>query len=141
MTELLLHISYITGVYLAFNGTVYADKNVVQITEIGETDPYTGQGGGVLCITDRKPCCRDDQFSSGEWLFPNGSSIPMQETAAVYYRNRGDDGSVSLNILSSDTPLPLLIGLFCCVIPDATDAMRTACVDISKFYPDQAKIQ
>ena len=72
VTELLLHISYITGVYLALNGTVYADKSVVQITEIGETDPYTGQGGGVQCITDRKPCFRDDQFSSGEWLFPMG---------------------------------------------------------------------
>ena len=130
LTELLLHISYTKGIYLSFNRTVYADKSVIQITEIGETDPYTAQGGGVQCITDRKPCCRN---SAGEWLFPNGSSVPTQESAAVFYRNRGNDGSVSLNVLSSDTPLPLLTGLFCCMVPDATDTVQTACVDISKF--------
>ena len=71
--------------------------------------------------------------SAGEWLFPNGSSVPTQESAAVFYRNRGDDGSVSLNVLSSDTVLPLLTGVFCCVVPDATNTVQTACVDISKF--------
>ena len=114
---------------------MYADKSVIQITEIGATDPYsdTAQDDGIQCITDRMPCCRNPQFSAGEWLFPNGSNIPTQEGAAVFYRDRGDDGSVSLNILSSDTALPLLTGLFCCVVPDATDTTQTVCADISKF--------
>jgi hypothetical protein len=116
-------------VYISFNGAVYADKSVIQITDIGETDPYAA----VHCITDRMPCCRNPQFSAGEWLFPNGSNIPTQESAAVFYRDRGDDGSVSLNILSSDTALPLLTGLFCCVVPDATDTTQTVCADISEF--------
>ena len=115
--------------YISFNGTDYADKSIIQITDIGQTDPHAG----IHCITDRKPCCRNSQFSAGEWLFPNGSNIPTQDSAAVYYRDRGDDGSVILNILSSDTALPLLTGLFCCVVPDATDTTQTVCADISKF--------
>ena len=115
--------------YISFNGTDYADKSIIQITDIGQTDPYAG----IHCITDRKPCCRNPQFSAGEWLFPNGSNIPTQDNAAVYYRDRGDDGSVILNILSSDTALSLLTGLFCCVVPDATDTTQTVCADISKF--------
>ena len=117
---------------------VYADKSVIQITEIGATDPYsdTAQNESIQCITDRMPCCRNPQFSAGEWLFPNGSNIPTQQSAAVYYRDRGDDGSVSLNILSSDTALPLLTGLFCCVVPDATDTTQTICADISKLFTD-----
>ena len=103
--------------YISFNGTVHADKSDIQITDIGEVAPYAG----VQCITDRMHCCGDPQFSAGEWRFPNGSKIPTQETAAVFYRDRGDDGTVNLNILSSNTTLPLLTGLFCCVMPDATD--------------------
>ena len=93
------------------------------------------QGEGIHCITDRKPCCKNSQFSAGEWLFPNGSNIPTQDSAAVFYRDRGDDGSVILSILSSDIDiaLPLLTGLFCCVVPDATDTTQTVCADISKF--------
>ena len=125
-----MHILYTKGVYLSFNGTVYADKSVIQITDIGETDPNFG----VQCITDRMPCCRNPQFSAGEWLFPNGSNIPTQESATVFYRDRGNDGSVILNIVSSDTALPLLTGLFCCVVPDATDTTQTVCTDISKFF-------
>ena len=79
------------------------------------------------------PCCRDPQFSAGEWRFPNGSNIPTRERAAVFYRDRGDDGSVSLNILSSENALPLLTGLFCCVVPDATDTTQCICADIRKL--------
>ena len=79
------------------------------------------------------PCCRNPQFSAGEWRFPNRSNIPTRENAAVFYRDREDDGSVSLNILSSENALPLLTGLFCCVVPDATDTIQTVCADISKF--------
>ena len=133
MTNILLHYLYYTGntigVYISFNGTVHADKSDIQITDIGEAAPYAG----IQCITDRMPCCGNPQFSAGEWRFPNGSNIPTRESAAVFYRDRGDDGTVSLNILSSNTALPLLTGLFCCVVPDATDTTQTVCADIGKF--------
>ena len=115
--------------YISFNGTDYADKSIIQITDIGQSVPHAG----LHCITDRMPCCRNPPFRTGQWLFPNGSNIPTQDNAAVFYRSRGDDGSVRLNILSSDTALPLLTGLFCCVVPDATDTTQTVCADISKI--------
>ena len=133
IVDLFLFTSLTLGIYLSFNRTVIANKSVIQITEIGGMDTYTAQESGVQCITDRMPCCWKHQFRAGEWLFPNGSNVPAQGSATVFYRNRGDDGTVNLNLLNSDFPLPLLTGLFCCVMPDANDVIQTVCADISKL--------
>ena len=46
-----------------------------------------------------------------------------------------EDAILSLiNGFREDTALPLLTGLFCCVVPDATDTTQTVCADISKFF-------
>ena len=120
------------GVYLFLKGTVYGNNSIVPIAEIGETNTSVGatQNNGLQCITDKMPCCRF-RLRVGEWVFPNGSEVPMQGT---FYRNRGrDDGTVNLNFLSTDIMFPLQTGLFCCVVPDANDIMQTVCSNISEL--------
>ena len=51
--------------------------------------------------------------------------------ATTFYRNRGDDGTVNLNRVSNDVMMPT--GQYCCVVPDATGVMQSACVNICKF--------
>lgn len=87
-------------------------------------------------------------FRVGEWYFPDGEVVPLQGSATSFYRNRGDDGTVNLNRINPNITLPT--GLFCCVLPDATDVSQTLCIDISKllslsqhfalFYPEIYKI-
>ena len=64
------------------------------------------------------------------WYFPNGDIVPAIGGATTFYRNRGDDGTVNLNRLNDDVMMPT--GLFCCVIPDATDTNVTVCVNLGR---------
>ena len=90
-----------------------------------------------MCIrdsSDRVPCCRS-AFRAGEWYFPNGTMVPVESPTAsptTFYRNRGrDDGTVNLNRVNTEVMSPT--GLFCCVVPDATDVMQTVCANISEL--------
>ena len=139
---LILH----TGVYLSLNGRVYANYDVIPITEIGETT--TTSNTGLQCITDRRPCCAAMETRAGEWYFPNGTTTITNKNGAVatlatFYRNRGHDGTVNLNHLNSSTMST--IGLFCCMVPNDAREMQRICVNIGKFmynilailHPDQ----
>ena len=118
-------ISSHVGVYLSLKGVVYANNSVISITEIEQTN--TSANNGLQCITDRMPCCRD-AHKAGEWFFPSGSVVPIGGVATTFYRNRGDDGTVNLNRVNNDVMMPT--GRFCCVVPDATGADQTLCVNI-----------
>ena len=117
--------------YLSLNGTVYANDSIIQITKIGETNPYTPQNKGLQCVTDRMPCCGAGPNRYGEWYFPNETIVPIEGRAVSFYRNRGDDGAVNLNRVDPGVIFPT--GLFCCVIPDAIGVFQRVCTTISKF--------
>ena len=128
--ELVIHThSPYSGIYLSLRGTVYANNSVVPITEIRETN--TTSNTGLQCITDRMPCCFSEG-RTGEWFFPNGLHVPIQNSAVTFYRTRGDDGTVNLNRLNTNVITPT--GLFCCRVPDARglNVMPRLCANISK---------
>ena len=116
-----------TGVYLTLKGLVYANNSAIPITEIGETN--TTSNTGLQCITDRMPCCLT-RGRAGEWYFPDGTQVPTLREGAMFYRNRRDDGTVSLNCIN-DVIMPN--GLFCCVVPNALNVMQTICANISEL--------
>ena len=112
----------------------YTNNSVILITEIEQTTTSNGvtdttSNNGLQCITDRRPCCAALSNRHGEWLFPNGDTVPgVLQNPTTFYRNRGDDGTVNLNRLNSDVMMPT--GRFCCVVPDATDVEQTLCAHI-----------
>ena len=119
------------GVYLSLKDVVYANNSVIQITEIGETNPDNDLNEGLQCITDRMPCCRFT-FRAGEWYMytPERTIVPGPTTMS-FYRNRGcDDGTVNLN-RPSGVLMPT--GLYCCEVPDALNVMQRACATISEL--------
>jgi hypothetical protein len=131
-TSLFIVVSYnviILGKYLLFNGTIYPNNSVIQISNLVEANLDVVHNQGLQCITDRKPCCRND----GEWLFPNGTSVPVQDSARSFYKSIGNNGNVSLNLLRRNKVLPLLTGTFCCIVPDANNVMDAVCVEISEL--------
>ena len=109
---------------------------MIQITEIGETNPDTDLNEGLQCITDRMPCCRSNVIRAGEWYMytPYRTQVPgplMGVASVSFYRNRGyDDGTVNLNRFSG---VMMPTGLFCCEVSNATGDIQPLCVNIGKF--------
>ena len=116
---------------------LHANNSVISITEIGETDtssatPPQNSNNGLQCISGMIPCCRFASNRLGEWFFPNRTVVPG--SGSTFYRNRGqDDGTVNLNHANINTNVTSPTGLFCCVVPDATDTNQTVCADISEL--------
>ena len=127
-----------TGVYLSLKGTIYANNSVITITGIG-TDSDNPSGAALQCITDLRPCCRQEgthlaqQMLMGEWYFPDKTQVPGSEVpSSSLFRSRGlNDGRVNLFRTHDEVLSP--VGLFCCEIPDATGVNRTLCADLSEL--------
>ena len=117
------------GVYLSLNGVIYANNSVISITEIGETrNIYTTSNTGLQCITDRRPCCSSFPNRYGQWFFPDRTTVPSLSYNSLFYRNRGDNGTVNLNRVNASVTMPT--GQFCCMVHDAADTEQTVCADI-----------
>ena len=98
------------GVRLLWRGVEYPNNSIVRIKEIGEGVD------AVACQTDMRPCC-GTPYRIGEWYYPNGSRVPIEGAREPFYRNRNDEGLVMLHRrYYSLYPT----GLYCCVLPDAT---------------------
>ena len=120
-----LHCINSSGVYLALRGVFIANNSNTNIRNIGQS-----HNGALQCITDRTPCCFSQDPKLGEWYLPNGQLVQGTTSTTAFYRNRGDNGEVSLN-RPSDVESP--IGLFCCELPDATNTNQTLCVNIGEL--------
>ena len=117
------------GVYLSFNGTFHANNSIFFVTDIGNWAANTA----LQCITDRIPCCLSvNRPRVGEWYFPDKLQVPIKGNAETFYRNRGANGNINLNRLSSNVLSPS--GLFCCVVPDANDTSHRLCANICEFH-------
>lgn len=113
---------------------VYANNSVVFLSDIGEA--YQGNNA-LQCITDLKPCCHVRRpflwTRPGHWFYPNKTGIgAYRNYGTSFYRNRGQDGNVSLNHID-DPMLNDLTGTFCCVVPDANWINQTLCANIGSL--------
>ena len=108
-----------TGVILLWQDVQYPNNSILNIEAIGEGEH------ALVCQTDRRPCCRF--YRVGEWYYPNGSAVPIQNAGAPFYRNR-DEGIVRLNRRNHSATYS--IGSFCCVLPDASERSHTLCIGL-----------
>ena len=123
---ILIHSSFYshTGVYLHLKGKEHRNNSIISIQEIGTVD----QEAALQCITDSDDCCRNEQI--GEWIFPNGSTVPIEESGSIknVIRNQNDQGSVSLNRGAGEVITPT--GQYCCNVFDASDVFQILCANI-----------
>ena len=105
-----------------------ANNSNINIRSIGQSSD--NPNGALQCITDRIPCCLSQNARLGEWYLPNKELVQGTASTVKFYRSRGDNGEVSLN-RPSDILSPF--GLYCCEVPDATDASQTLCVNIGEL--------
>jgi hypothetical protein len=121
---------FFIGVQLVLKGTIYRNNSLFFLNELGRISDL--ESDNVLqCITDKAECCkypRSNRF--GEWYFPNGSRIPIEGDATVFYRNRGHGGAVNLNRASHQLEVVPPTGHYCCRVPNAADVNQTLCANI-----------
>ena len=92
---------------LFHNGSFLSNNSLINVDEIGVGVM------SLLCFTNKLDCCGESPSRSGEWYFPNGSRVPLQNDGVIY-RDRGVS-VVRLNWRSHPNPP---IGVFQCQIPD-----------------------
>ena len=113
---------------LLWQGVQFPNNSILNIEDIGEGEH------ALVCQTDKRPCCRPiydvyyHRHRIGEWYYPNGSRVPIQGGGATFYRNRNDDGMVRLNRRNHE--IDYSTGIYCCVVPDASDVNRTLCIGL-----------
>ena len=114
----------ISGVYLSHNGTVIESNTTILISNVGTSSP-----NGLVCTTDKTPCCSGLDGAAG-WLFPNGKVVQTSQGTMSFTSDRNSNGEINFYRVSSDVMSPT--GRFCCRVPDATGTNHTNCVVISE---------
>ena len=104
---------------------------------ISDGIPDSEEGPALVCVTNNPNCCRPvdnpNPGGLGDWVV-NGFSTPRMNAVplARIYRNRGT-GLVRINYRPSaegaDPPL-VLIGQYCCTLPDMSGVFQELCVDV-----------
>ena len=112
---------------MSLNGQPVANNSIVVLQNIGE-----GDAGALLCTTNRTACCTRALGLAGEWFYPDGRMVPINDpappaTAEPYYRSRGTS-LIRLNRRSNQGLSEMYSGVYCCEIPDQMNVMQTLCV-------------
>ena len=101
-------------VYFELNGKVYLNNSVIPLSEVGENE------NALLCKTDLVTCCGTPPNRFGEFYYPDGATILIQNAGHGFYRNRGVQ-EVRLNRREGVTSPT---GKFHCAVPDASGMIR-----------------
>ncbi len=100
--------------------------------------PDIVEGPALVCATNNPNCCRPvdnpNPGGFGEWTI-NGFTAPgiNADPLPRIYRNRGT-GLVRINYrpnAEGTNPPLLLIGQYCCMIPDMSGVFQTLCVEVN----------
>ena len=85
----------------------------------------------LLCVTPvNTTCCSSDENEGvplGNWYFPNGTEVPINDTEWLFYTTRGP-GVVQLYRRTGGVS-----GIYRCVIPDQSGVNQTLYVGLYAF--------
>ena len=117
---------FFPGVFFSLKGSYVSINSNIFITDIGE-----GDCGALLCYTDLNECCHNSDTTTralGQWFYPNGSDVGTRSNGQDFYVDRGPS-VLRLNRRTDATST--IIGLFCCVLPDATFTEIKICINVT----------
>ena len=114
------------GIWLSLstNGQIYSNNSVIRLSELyPET---TNDSHSLICATDKHPCCSSPNMI-GEWHYPNRTTVPSLGVGYMFYRSRGDDGTIHLYARNGIMSL-MNVSQFCCELPNTNDLSQILCV-------------
>lgn len=125
MKKMIMFYDY-AGLTFFLQGNFYGNNSVVSITEVGKNE------NALLCLTDKINCCGYYDLipilRSGEWFYPNGSTVGIFAHGMDFYRSR-KTLQIRLNRRNSATHPT---GLYCCEVASADDPNARICIHLSK---------
>ena len=96
-----------------------------------DVDDIDDGNDALLCHTNKTNCCGEPPNRTGEWYFPNGTKVGIEEaTQDEFYRDRASQ-VVRLNRRQGTFTER---GLFQCEVPDSNNNSQSVSVNIGKFY-------
>ncbi len=126
----IVHLNHPGPVFLSLQGISYSTNNSnILVSRIGTTNNTS-----LTCHTNSTTCCRgrdNPRGGSGEWLFPNGTTISRNSVTGSGFYYRRFHQVLSL-YRRGDIQTPL--GTYCCKIPDSGGEMRTFCANLVGEY-------
>ena len=112
------------GVGLYLNGNQLANNSIVNLEDIGECE------FALFCYTNISGCCKSSR--TGEWYFPNGTSVSIERAKKDFYRDR-ETRVVRLNRrYNARAPT----GIYCCDIPGSNGNL---CIEAYNLGDGKAK--
>ena len=122
------HLTYLhADITLYLGGQLFSNHGIVNPADIGENN------NALHCLTNYMSCCDSTNGLSGEWFYPNATTVPVRGfVAASLYRNRGP----SLVRLNRRSPVVSMdVGIYRCQIL-AGDGQNEN-VYVGLYPPDQ----
>ena len=101
-------------IYFELGGQTFGNNSIVSLTQVGEGKD------ALLCKTDLISCCATVPNRFGEFYYPNGLIVPINNSGHGFYRNRGDQ-EIRLNRRQGITSPS---GKFRCEIPTASGEIQ-----------------
>ena len=120
------------GVWLSLDNQLVPNNSAVELRKVYETQGNYRRAHTLLCVTPKRPCCKTPPYRFGEWFYPNGSAVSIDNSGNSFYRDREDDGTVRLH-RRGVASLSAAMGQYCCEIPNANDTTHRLCVHFSKL--------
>lgn len=109
-----LGFQFHAGVHFVLRGQPLANNSVIALADVGEI------GDALKCKTNLTNCCGTVSNRFGQFYYPNGLQVPINNRRQGFYRNRGDQ-EIRLHRRSGvSSPT----GRFRCEIPDSNMAIQ-----------------
>ena len=116
-------------VWLSLGGQFHSNNSAIELREIFESSDDRHL---LMCVTQRRPCCKTLPNRFGEWIYPNKSIVSISGSGNSFYRTRGDDGTVRLH-RRGIASLSAAMGEYCCEIPNNNGVVQRLCVQFGKL--------
>ena len=117
------------GLGFFLEGRFLPNNSIILLGDIGEGI------SALYCLTKNAECCSTEAESMHyHWEFPNGSNVPEDTTAGVYF-TRGFS-SIHLNRESSAVGPT---GVYKCLLPDATSMPELKTLHIWVYEDETAR--
>ncbi len=104
--------------------TVITNNSKVSLSAIGEGV------SSLSCHSELITCCRDQDNPTGEafgdWVGPDGSSLPETSDSGFYVTR--EMSFVSLNLVEGSS---VTAGSYCCQVPRSGGGMSTHCIRVT----------
>ena len=101
-----------------FNGRIQQNNSLIMLDDTG----FRGSPG-LVCVTNRIPCCSGLQ--DGSWFQPDGSQVLLNPVSRRFYQSYSNRQAVILYHSSSTT-----IGIFRCAIKDSANSTKELYIGI-----------